>query len=183
MKKQTKNIGMNVKPPKKECEDKNCPFHGNVKPRGKIFIGTVLAKDTHKTATVEWTYSIMIPKYERSETRRTKIRVHNPSCIDAHVGDMVKIAETRPLSKTKNFVIIENIGKEKGFIQKMEAREESKFIEEEKQAEEEAEKKKPKEEMTKKEEEKPDEETNTQKETDTAQTQKESDASQKGAEE
>jgi len=109
----------------KKCTDKKCPFHGNIKLRGKSFVGVVLAKDTHKTATVEWDYPIVIPKYERSETRRTKIHVHNPSCIDANVGDIVKIHETRPLSKTKKFVIIENLGKKKGFIEEMAAREEA----------------------------------------------------------
>ena len=120
-----KNIGFNVKPPKKECEDSKCPFHGTLKPRGRIFTGVVLAKDTHRTATIEWTYSIQIPKYERSEVRRTKIHVHNPSCIDADMGDIVSVAETRPLSKTKNFVIIENLGKKKGFIEELAAREEA----------------------------------------------------------
>lgn len=122
----TKNIGIGVEPPKKGCNDRKCPFHGEFAPRGKVFLGTVLAKDTHRTATVEWDYSVAVPKYERTERRRTKIRVHNPECIDASVGDIVRISETRPISKTKNFVIIENMGKEKGFIQKMEAREEAK---------------------------------------------------------
>ena len=130
MKSNTKNIGIEAKAPEKECEDRNCPFHGNLKPRGRIFTGIILAKDTHRTATVEWTYPIAVPKYERSETRRTKIHVHNPACIDADVGDMVKIAETRPLSKTKNFVIIENLGKVKGFLDELAAREEAKVKEE-----------------------------------------------------
>ncbi len=126
MKKQKiKNIGINVKPPKNECEDKKCPFHGNLKPRGRIFTGVVLAKDAHRTATIEWSYSIPIPKYERSETRRTKVHAHNPSCINAEVGNIVRIAETRALSKTKNFVIIENLGKKKGFIEELAAREEA----------------------------------------------------------
>ena len=125
-----KTTGINVKTPKKECNDKKCPFHGNIRPRGKTFTGVVLAKDTHHTATIEWAYPVLIPKYERSELRRTKIHVHNPACIDANIGDIVRIAETRPLSKTKNFVIIENLGKKKGFIEELAAREEAKVKEE-----------------------------------------------------
>ncbi|MBD3354657.1 30S ribosomal protein S17 [Candidatus Woesearchaeota archaeon] len=109
----------------KQCTDKKCPFHGNIKLRGKSFTGVVLAKDTHNTATVEWSYPVVIPKYERSETRRTKIHVHNPSCLDADIGDIVKVQETRPLSKTKKFVIVENMGKKKGFIEELAAREEA----------------------------------------------------------
>lgn len=134
MKKNTKNIGIDVAAPKSECEDKKCPFHGKIKLRGRIFTGVVLAKDTHRTATIEWTYPILVPKYERSETRRTKIHVHNPSCMDANVGDLVKVSETRPLSKTKNFVIIENRGKKKGFMGELEARE-SATVEGEKKSE------------------------------------------------
>ena len=33
--------------------------------------------------------------------------VYNPQCVDAKKGDIVKIAECRPLSKTKAFVVIE----------------------------------------------------------------------------
>ena len=37
----------------------------------------------------------------------SRITAHNPPCIDAKTGDKVKIAECRPLSKTKNFVVVE----------------------------------------------------------------------------
>ena len=131
-----RNIGIKVKQPSKSCEDNKCPFHGAVKVRGRTFTGVVVAKDTHKTATVEWSYRVSVPKYERTETRRTKIHVHNPPCINAEIWDIVKIAETRPLSKTKNFVIIENLGKEKGFEEKLGAIEEAKEIIEKKGREE-----------------------------------------------
>lgn len=130
---ETKNIGIKVKQPSKTCEDKKCPFHGNVKLRKRIFTGVIIAKDTHKTATVEWTYKLFIPKYERHETRRTRVHVHNPPCIDAKIGDVVRIAQTRPLSKTKNFVIIKDIGKERGFAAQLEAEEEAKAVIEKKE--------------------------------------------------
>lgn len=133
---ETKNIGIKVKPPKKTCSDSNCPFHGTLLPRGRTFTGTIIAKDLHKTATVEWTHRHFIQKYERHIKKRTKIHVHNPECINANIGDIVKIAETRPISKTKNFVIIENLGKEKGFVKKLEAMEEAKEIIESKEREE-----------------------------------------------
>ena len=37
----------------------------------------------------------------------SRITAHNPPCLDAQRGDKVKIAECRPLSKTKNFVVVE----------------------------------------------------------------------------
>lgn len=103
----TKNIGIKVKAPKETCKDKNCPFHGDIKLRGRILTGTVIKKDTHKSATIEWTRQHYIPKYERYEVRRSRVRVHNPDCIKAEIGDKVKVAECRPISKMKHFVIIE----------------------------------------------------------------------------
>lgn len=102
-----KNIGIPVTAPKETCDDAKCPFHGKIKVRGRVFTGEVVSKDLNRSATVIWERKIDIPKYERSETRRTRIRVHNPPCINAQVKDMVKIVETRPLSKTKHFVIVE----------------------------------------------------------------------------
>ncbi len=100
---------------KQKCNDKNCPFHGNLKFRGRVFTGTVVSAKMQKTVTVVWSWKHYLPKYERYENRRTKVNAHNPKCIDAKEGDIVKISVCRPLSKTKNFVVIEKIGKEKGF--------------------------------------------------------------------
>jgi small subunit ribosomal protein S17 len=123
---EARNIGLKINAPAKECTDKKCPFHGKLSVRGRNFTGVVIAKDVHRTATVEWVRTVKIPKYERYAKTRTKIRVHNPPCIDAKEGDKVKIIECKPLSKTKKFVIIENLGKQFGFEQVEEAREASK---------------------------------------------------------
>jgi small subunit ribosomal protein S17 len=125
---ESKNIGVKVNSPSKECNDKKCPFHGNLSVRGRGFEGIIISRDVHRTATVEWNRTVRIPKYERYAKMRTKIRVHNPGCIEAKEGDKVKIMECRPLSKTKNFVIIENLGKQFGFEQIEEARQESKHV-------------------------------------------------------
>lgn len=90
-----------------KCKDRNCPFHGSLKTRGRIFTGTVVSDRMHRTVVVQWERRHYLPKYERYEKRRTKLKAHNPSCINAKEGDTVKIAECRPLSKTKNFVVIE----------------------------------------------------------------------------
>ena len=105
--KKNQNVGIELKKPKKKCNDKNCPFHGNLKIRGIIFEGNVKSIKSNKTAVVEWPRQFYFKKYERFGKKRTKIQVHNPSCIDAKEGDHVKIMECRPISKTKNFIIIE----------------------------------------------------------------------------
>lgn len=96
---------------KEKCNDKNCPFHGNLRIRGRSFVGIVTSDKMAKTATIEWARRKYIPKYERYERRRTKIHAHNPECINAEKGDQVEIRECRPLSKIKNFVIIKKFGK------------------------------------------------------------------------
>ena len=123
------NIGINVKQPQKKCaKDANCPFHGSLRVRGREHEGTVVSAKMRRSAVVEWERRILLPKYERYEKRLSKITVHAPDCLDVREGDMVRIAETRPLSKTKHGVIIENLGQEKGYILKKAAREEAKVV-------------------------------------------------------
>jgi len=109
--KEGKNIGIDsIKAPAKECADKHCPFHGSFGVRGRIFTGRVISPRFHKTVKVEWERMKFLPKYERYMKARTRIKAHSPDCIEINVGDRVKIAECRPISKTKNFVVIEKIG-------------------------------------------------------------------------
>ncbi|MEM5882914.1 MAG: 30S ribosomal protein S17 [Candidatus Aenigmatarchaeota archaeon] len=102
-----KDIGIDVKLPEKECKDEKCPFHGKLKIRGKILEGKVVSAKSSKTVIVERNYLLYIPKYERYERRRSRIPAYNPECINAKEGDIVRIAECRPLSKTKSFVVVE----------------------------------------------------------------------------
>ena len=82
-----------------------------INPRGRILVGKIIKKDIFKTATVQVEHIHFIKKYERYEKRRSKIRVHNPENINANIGDTVRIQETRPISKTKHFMVIEIIKK------------------------------------------------------------------------
>lgn len=102
-----RDIGLNVTIPEKECDDPNCPFHGILPVRGQILEGRVVSSKTKKTAVVQREFTRKSLKYLRLEKRRSKISAHNPPCIAAKEGDVVKIAECRPLSKTKSFVIIQ----------------------------------------------------------------------------
>jgi small subunit ribosomal protein S17 len=101
-----KSIGLDVKPPEKACEDPKCAWHGKVSLRGRVFSGTVKSAKARHSAVVRWDYHSPVRKYERYERKHTKITVHNPPCIHAREGDTVVIAECRPLSKTKSFIIV-----------------------------------------------------------------------------
>lgn len=97
-----------------DCTDKKCPFHGKVLVKNEQHRGTVIKKDSNRTATIEWERQHYIPKYERYERRWSRLHVHNSPCMNAQVGDKVRVARTRPLSKTKYFAIIEVVKKTGG---------------------------------------------------------------------
>jgi small subunit ribosomal protein S17 len=101
-------IGIDVKKPKKKCKNENCPFHGSLKVRGRMFSGKVKSAKAQKTIVVGWERARYIRKYERYEKRNSKVQAHLPKCIEVKEGDSVKIMECRPLSKTKHFVVVEN---------------------------------------------------------------------------
>jgi small subunit ribosomal protein S17 len=98
---------------KKTCDDKNCPIHGQVSIRGKLFEGIVTKKKTAKTAHIQREEKKFIPKYERYVTLLHKKTVHCPECMDISVGDIVLCGETRKISKTKSFVIMKKQTPEK----------------------------------------------------------------------
>ena len=107
MKKQAKkNVGMGFSSPHENCKDTHCPFHGDLKLHGRIFEGKVIKKNLHKTVNVEWERIAYLSKFERYSKSRSRVKAHNPDCIDAEVGDIVTIVETRPISKTKKFVVV-----------------------------------------------------------------------------
>lgn len=91
--------------PEKKCDDRLCPFHGNLRVRGRILKGVVISDKMQRTVTVRIDYVRYDKKYKRYEKRFSKVKAHNPPCINAKVGDIVYIGECRPLSKTVRFAV------------------------------------------------------------------------------
>ena len=108
-KKETKPIKKEKEAP--SCNDVKCPVHGSLKLRGRTFTGDVISDKMPKTVTVQWPRQIYLSKYERFEKRRSKVKAHVPACMKVKIGDRVRMAECRPISKTKNFVVIEVLNK------------------------------------------------------------------------
>ena len=100
-------IGLNVTDPETTCSDENCPFHGTLSVRGQTLEGEVASTDMTKTVVVEREYDVYVPKYDRYMKRRSRVSAHHPPCLDLEEGEEVRIAETRPLSKTKSHVVVE----------------------------------------------------------------------------
>ena len=91
------------------CTDKKCTTHGNVTIRGRVFEGIIVSDKMQRTVTVEWPRLSYLPKFERYEKRRSRVKAHNPPCISAKSGEKVRIAECRPLAKTVKFAVIEKL--------------------------------------------------------------------------
>jgi small subunit ribosomal protein S17 len=107
-----RNIGIMVSLPKKTCEDQHCPFHGNLRVRGRLYSGIVDSNKAPKMVVVSRQYNRLVKKYKRYERSKSKVHAFLPDCIDVNEGEKVKIAECRPLSKTVSFVVVEGENKD-----------------------------------------------------------------------
>jgi len=73
-----------------------------VQGRRKEVVGEVVSNKMHKTIVVQVTRKKAHPFYGRVIARNKKFYAHDES-NHAHVGDLVRIEETRPLSKLKRW--------------------------------------------------------------------------------
>jgi small subunit ribosomal protein S17 len=78
----------------------------------KVRKGTVTSIRMNKTAVVTVTRVFMHPLYKKSVKRVKKYYVHDEDNI-CKEGDVVRIMETRPLSKLKRWRLVEVIEKAK----------------------------------------------------------------------
>lgn len=89
-----------------KCNDKNCPFHGKINVRKRKLTGVVDSTRMRRTVNVKREHRVLLPKYERYTKHYSSIKAHNPECVSAQDGDVVTIAECRPISKSKRFVVV-----------------------------------------------------------------------------
>nr|YP_007878220.1 30S ribosomal protein S17 [Calliarthron tuberculosum]AGA63831.1 30S ribosomal protein S17 [Calliarthron tuberculosum] len=74
----------------------------------KEIIGRVISNKMNKTITVAINNKISHKKYNKILSRTKKYYVHDEN-NDYLVGDIVKIKETRPISKTKCWIVIDKL--------------------------------------------------------------------------
>lgn len=81
---------------------------GAAKARGtrKVRVGTVVSAKMTKTVTVAVERRVTHPLYGKQVTRTKKLYAHDENS-DAREGDIVRITETRPLSKLKRWRLLE----------------------------------------------------------------------------
>ncbi len=76
-----------------------------VPPRSPRRVGVVDTEVRDKTRRVSIRYSVKHRKYGKYVRRRSVLHVHDEENA-SHVGDRVEIAECRPISKTKSWVLV-----------------------------------------------------------------------------
>jgi len=74
--------------------------------RRKTFVGLVIGDKMQKTIVVKVTHLVKHAKYNKTLKQTAKYKAHDEKKT-AKVGDLVRIEETRPLSKDKHFRLIE----------------------------------------------------------------------------
>ncbi len=107
--KQVRDVGLRyegLEPPREQCSDPKCPWHGHLKVRGGLLVGRVYKARAQKMVVVERDYLVYIRKFKRYEKRRSRIHAYLPPCIKVSVGDTVLIGETRPLAKSVSWVVL-----------------------------------------------------------------------------
>jgi small subunit ribosomal protein S17 len=106
-------------------------FHDIVKTlgistRGRVFQGNVIRKFPKRVA-IEFERTVKLQKFERFMKKRTRIHARLPDQFadQINLGDLIKVQECRPLSKTIHFVVIEKI-RDADQVKKIESPEETK---------------------------------------------------------
>ncbi len=76
----------------------------------RIETGTVTNDKTAKTRRVEIPRLVKHPRYGKFVRRKTICYVHDEN-NESHVGDLVEIIESRPMSKTKRWALVRIVEK------------------------------------------------------------------------
>lgn len=76
----------------------------------KTLIGKIVSAKMTKTVVVLVERKLRHPVYHKVIIRHKKFKAHNEK-LNLQMGDLVKIEETKPISKNKHFIVIEKLNK------------------------------------------------------------------------
>ncbi len=83
---------------------------GEQEKKARALVGRVVSDKMDKTITVMVDRKVKHPLYKKYIRRSTKLHAHDEN-NECHIGDTVSIAQTRPLSKTKTWSLVEVVGR------------------------------------------------------------------------
>jgi small subunit ribosomal protein S17 len=78
----------------------------------KTLVGTVVSNKMEKTIVIRIERRKLHPLYKKYITRTKKIKAHDEGNL-CQIGDLVKVIESRPLSKDKHWSLLEVLEKAK----------------------------------------------------------------------
>jgi small subunit ribosomal protein S17 len=112
----TDNRRERTAPPRRSGRPAPLP-RGRPGPRGdrtrrKIRVGVVVSDKMDKTVLVRIDRRVRHPLYKKTVARSNKLAAHDET-NDAHVGDTVRLMETRRASKTKRWRVVEIVERAK----------------------------------------------------------------------
>jgi small subunit ribosomal protein S17 len=84
----------------------------NERARRKVRTGVVVSDAMDKTVMVRIDRQVRHALYGKTVRRSSKLAAHDET-NDAHVGDTVRVMETKPLSKTKRWRVVEIVERAK----------------------------------------------------------------------
>lgn len=76
----------------------------------KVMRGIVTSNKMQKTVVVQVDRKVRHPMYEKFVSRRTKLYAHDENG-EAGIGDVVELAQTRPISKLKSWRVVRIVQK------------------------------------------------------------------------
>lgn len=80
--------------------------------RRKVRVGVVVSDKMDKTVLIRIDRRVRHPLYKKTIARANKLAAHDEN-NEAHVGDLVRVVETRPLSKSKRWRLLEIVERAK----------------------------------------------------------------------
>ena len=75
----------------------------------KILKGIVVSSKCNKTVTISTTDKVLHKKYKKYMTTRKKYTAHD-ECNMFKIGDEVRIMESKPISKSKKWIVLPKEG-------------------------------------------------------------------------
>ena len=81
-----------------------------INPVERILTGKVVSNSRNKTIAVLIERKVRHPIYKKYIKRSTKIHAHDEN-NECGLGDVVRVSESKPFSKTKNWALVEVVEK------------------------------------------------------------------------
>ncbi len=95
-----------------DAVEKTTPEQGEQKANKKVYTGVVVSDKMEKSIVIKVSTRQLHPLYKKYVARSKKFMAHDEN-NEAHIGDTVRIIESRPMSKNKAWMLEEIVERAK----------------------------------------------------------------------